>query len=219
MAKALDLDLGAKQFLNTFGQREFYGFVGFIDLCGFSARTAAKSPKEVHDTAMHFLEPVIVDIHRCDAFIDKTIGDEVMFVLPEFEDEAGVPAVLRIEKLLGSLRRTARSLGLDFQMKMGLAYGEMYLGNARDGTYAEWTSFGEPVHLAKRVQSSATKQEASPLFGRFAVLESDPRALAMYALVIHNIKVVLDDFLVVDLGTVQERGVSPAACSELILGP
>ena len=107
VTKALNLDRRADRFLETFGKREFYGFIGFIDLCGFSTHTAAMSPKEVHDFAIRFLEPVIVDVREGYAFVEKTMGDEVMFVLPEFDDDGGVPVIFRIEQLMGALGRTA----------------------------------------------------------------------------------------------------------------
>jgi hypothetical protein len=39
VTKALNLDRGADRFLETFGKREFYGFIGFIDLCVRGTKT------------------------------------------------------------------------------------------------------------------------------------------------------------------------------------
>lgn len=214
--KALDLNRVAQPFLQTYGKREFHGFVGFLDLCGFSARTATLPPRGIHDYAIKFLEKVVSDICDCEALVDKTIGDEVMFVLPDFEDDGGTPAYLRILRLLDSLRRTTRTLGAEYPMKLGLAFGEMYLGRVSTRDYAEWTAFGEPVHLAKRVQARTPRTDCL-FFGHFAVLTGDGRAERMYDYLLDSVRMLYPSFLIDDIGPVDERGVSTARCASLVL--
>ena len=101
--RSLEQNNNGETFVAAFGQRQIRGFVGFVDLVDFSTKVAGKSPSEISNYLRPFLSGVINAARRCGALIDKTIGDEVMFLIPEMSDDGGVPAVLSMGPLLGCL--------------------------------------------------------------------------------------------------------------------
>src|SRR5438445_487161 len=72
----------AEDFIDSFGKREFFAGICFIDMQGFSDLARDKSPSEVRALVAPFLESVVRAATVLKCFIDKTIGDEVMLVMP-----------------------------------------------------------------------------------------------------------------------------------------
>src|SRR5262245_38866542 len=68
----------------TFGQNEFDAAICFIDMVGFTERAKGRPPKEVCGIVTPFLLTVIATATQNKCFVDKTIGDEVMVVMPVF---------------------------------------------------------------------------------------------------------------------------------------
>ncbi len=110
--RALELTDSGAAFANAyFGQREIKGFVGFVDLIGFSTRVAGSSPSEISEYLKPFLVGITDKAVDAGALVDKTIGDEVMFVVPDMEADGGVPGIFDMSFLLGSLHDLQRTLG------------------------------------------------------------------------------------------------------------
>ena len=85
-AASAELNTDAPKLIESFGNREFSGIVGFIDMRGFSALARGKHPLEVKAIAAPFISAVCTVATAHDCFIDKTLGDEVMpGELPYFE--------------------------------------------------------------------------------------------------------------------------------------
>jgi class 3 adenylate cyclase len=150
--KALQLGDGGRELSDTFGHREFQGFVGFVDICGFSGRTSGKSAKEIAGYVRPFLDGVIREFHARHCAIDKTIGDEVMFVSRDYESV--LPACMSLDAL-------RRDLGEQYPLGVGLAHGEMYLDEVAPDTFPEWTVFGETVARASRLTKVAKENAQS----------------------------------------------------------
>ena len=171
--RSLEQNEKGATFVAAFGQRQIRGFVGFVDLVDFSTKVAGKSPSEISNYLRPFLSGVINAARRCGALIDKTIGDEVMFLIPEMSDDGGAPAVFSLGPLLDCLCQLRSDLNPHHAFRIGLSFGCLFVDRIEGEGYKEWTIVGEAVQLAKRLTSlSADLGEAHSL-GSFGVLERE----------------------------------------------
>jgi class 3 adenylate cyclase len=139
-----------EDFLASFGKKEFYAAVGFIDMHGFTDKSRGKSPSEVRSLVAPFLDAVIraATIKQC--FVDKTIGDEVMLVMPcGFGD--GEP-LSDLTWLVTDILARLRAAALETGFSAGFAFGMVLLDEIKAGNYSEWTVYGNCVSGAKRLQ-------------------------------------------------------------------
>ena len=143
--KGIELNDKGGLFADAYGKKEIRAFVGFIDLVGFSTRVAGLSPSQICDYLRPFLKGVIDETVNNGALVDKTIEDEVMFVLLDMEEDGGVPGVLSMGPILGGLHDLQRKLGADYQYRIGLAYGNQYVDHIEGKSYREWTVIEETV--------------------------------------------------------------------------
>ncbi len=88
--RALELNDKGNTFAAAYGRKEIKGFVGFVDLIGFSTKVTGSSASGMSEYLKPFLVGVIEKAVHCGALVDKTIGDEVMFVLPDMGTISGV---------------------------------------------------------------------------------------------------------------------------------
>jgi class 3 adenylate cyclase len=167
--KALELNRPAPDFSSTFGKDEVPAYVGFIDLKGFSTDVHGKRPCEVAAYLKPFLGRVIDILRGHGILIDKTIGDEIMFVLAETEEEQQLAEILTLGQAMGGLHDLAFELQGKYKYRIGLAYGHVSFFHI-DGTgYSEWTAVGEVVQLAKRLHSLKQLENPNPVCGAFAM--------------------------------------------------
>lgn len=171
--RSLEQNDNGETFVAAFGQRQIRGFVGFVDLVDFSTKVAGKSPSEISNYLRPFLFGVINAARRCGALIDKTIGDEVMFLIPEMSDDGGVPAVLSMGSLLGCLCQLRSDLNPHHVFRIGLSFGCLFVDRIEGEGYKEWTIVGEAVQLAKRLTASSTVLGEAHALGSFGVLERE----------------------------------------------
>ena len=144
----------------------------FADLRGFTTRSESLTPEQTsallrrfYASAEHVLFP--------EALIDKVIGDEVMalylpvFLVPDsppsdVDDDARrrVAAVM-----LGHARELLEHVGYgtaggpEFEVGIGLDFGEAFIGNIGDGGVHDFTAVGDVVNTASRLQSQAAGGE------------------------------------------------------------
>ena len=168
--KALELNDKGAAFAAAYGKKEIKAFVGFIDLVDFSTRVAGLSPSQICDYLRPFLTGVIKETIDCGALVDKTVGDEVMFILPDMEEDGGVPGILHMGPLLGGLYDLQCKLGAAYPYRIGLAYGIQYVDHIDGKSYREWTVVGETVNLAKRLHSLPNMELRDGFGGAFGVL-------------------------------------------------
>ena len=171
--RSLEQNEKGATFVAAFGQRQIRGFVGFVDLVDFSTKVAGKSPSEISNYLRPFLSGVINAARRCGALIDKTIGDEVMFLIPEMCDDGGVPSVLSMGSLFECLCQLRSDLNPHHAFRIGLSYGYLFVDRIEGQGYKEWTIVGEAVQLAKRLTASSTALEEAHALGSFGVLERE----------------------------------------------
>ena len=167
--KALELNTPTADFAPTFGKVELPAYIGFIDLAGFSSAVHGKRPTEIARYLKPFLSGIIGILRGRHILIDKTIGDEVMFVLPETEEEAQPPEVLLLGQAMGGLHDLAFELNGVYKYRIGLAYGQVSFFQIDASGYSEWTVVGEVVQLAKRLHSLRELENPNPVIGAFGM--------------------------------------------------
>ena len=133
-------------FIKEFGNKEIKGFVGFIDIVGFSERVKGYTPQKISEYLSPFLTSMINTVAHDSGLVDKTIGDEVMFILPDVNGAVNVSMM----KLVHYIFLRGQKLGSDYPLRLGLSYGSLYVDKV-NGEFSEWTIVGEAVHLAKRL--------------------------------------------------------------------
>lgn len=168
--KALELNVRGREFVDAFGQREIKGFVGFVDLAGFSERVKGWKNQEISEYLKRFLAGIGKIVFDQYGLVDKTIGDEIMFVLPDMEEDQGPPGILFMNYLLCGICKLQRELGTLYPFRFGLAYGYLYIDLVDINGYSEWTTVGEVVHLAKRLCNLPELATDFSIGGAFGVL-------------------------------------------------
>lgn len=165
LEEAIELNKGADKIRSTFGNQEFQAMTGFIDMREFSSRSKGQSPRGVRDIAAPFVETVVEIAGKHDSFIDKTIGDEVMIVMPSFGEDVVLsdvgltgttePFLLRLSDFLVDVMDllSVRVPGAVFTS--GFAIGHIILDEVGAGNYRELTAYGNSVNAAKRLQALA----------------------------------------------------------------
>lgn len=171
--KAFELNQQGIKFVDTFGKRRIKSFVGFIDLAGFSTHVQDKPPEAIAVYLKPFIEGVIDIVTSHYGMVDKTIGDEIMFVLPDPEEAGMFSANLLMGQMLGGLHDFAFSLGDNYQYRIGLSHGDVVIDRFDSDNYSEWTLFGETVHVAKRIMSLECVVRPSPIVGVFGLKVND----------------------------------------------
>jgi len=151
--KSLD---GNSDFLilqETFNKPTIPSYVGFIDLKGFSEYSHLKTGEEIYQFVNPFIEYILNTLKRENCYIDKTIGDEVMFIIPDGGEKTIIPAILTIEQILGSFAYDVRNKSCNYKFRIGISYGDLFFTQISNNRYKEWTVFGEAIHVAKRLMS------------------------------------------------------------------
>ena len=213
--RSLELN-GAKgsKFTGDFGRREINGFVGFIDLIGFTTRVVGLAPSKMSDYLRPFLGGVTGRALKCGALVDKTLGDEVMFTIPDTDEDGGSSAVLGLRLFLDLLDRLQRDLGDNYPFRIGVAYGAQFVDRIQGNGYSEWTLIGESVNLAKRLQS-LPGAEPKRFGGAFGALtkEATEEQFQNYLQQIAGSGGPLNYRIVADSGSL--KGISRAHCAIL----
>jgi Adenylate and Guanylate cyclase catalytic domain len=132
VTKSLDKNTTFETIESTKGKRIIPSYVGFIDLKGFSESSRGRKAEEIYDLIKPFLEAIISEATRFDCLIDKTIGDEVMFVVPCPTEGVMIPGIFTIGQFLGGLRILALASENNWNFRIGISVGELIhvkLGN------------------------------------------------------------------------------------------
>jgi len=160
--EAVELNKSGQAILSSFGNREFRAMVGFIDMRGFSKAASGKTPAQVRDIAAPFISAVVEVAARHECFVDKTIGDEVMVVMPWFDRDTVLSDVrmpdrqipeIDLSCLFSDLIKELRKCLPAARFSAGFAFGNLILDRVGSDEYAEWTVYGNCVNAAKRLQS------------------------------------------------------------------
>jgi len=167
--RALEGNVQATTFLKTFGNSDISAYIGFIDLAGFSTIVQGKSPREICAYLKPFLVNTINILTDRFAMIDKMIGDEIMFILPEIEENTNLHEILYLGQIMGGLHDLAYELRPNYTYRFGLSYGKVNVSLLKGKDYSEWSVIGEPVHVAKRLQGLDKLASPNPVCGAFGL--------------------------------------------------
>lgn len=167
--KALEGNVTSPDFLQTYGNANITAYVGFIDLAGYSSAVKGKSPKQIADYLRPFLVGTIDILYDRSALIDKMIGDEIMFVLPETEESTNPHQSLFIGQIMGALHDLAYELQPKYKYRIGLSYGKVNVFHLTGKGYSEWSIVGEPIHVAKRLHAVDQLSSPNPVCGAFGL--------------------------------------------------
>jgi class 3 adenylate cyclase len=157
-----ELNKNGEKIISSFGNREFRAMVGFVDMRGFSDLSQGKRPTEVREIVVPFISAVIEVARKHGCFIDKTIGDEVMIVMPWFEEDTVVSdaelphrkaPIFALATLFRDLIIKLKETVPSVRFSSGFTFGNLVLDRVGGDGYSEWTVYGNCVNAAKRLQS------------------------------------------------------------------
>lgn len=124
----------------------------FCDIVGFTSFVEAHAASEsVIDTLNSILRRVAGAVRRHDGSIDKFMGDSVMalFDAPAAALRAAVDMQGYAEDING-LRTRAGQQAL--QLRIGIHWGEVIIGNVGTQERLDWTAIGDVVNTASRIE-------------------------------------------------------------------
>ncbi|MEA3280349.1 MAG: adenylate/guanylate cyclase domain-containing protein [Thermodesulfobacteriota bacterium] len=137
----------------------------FADLRGFTRVCQEEAPMEIAELVNEFLTNMVNCIERHDGMVDKFIGDEIMaiFGAPLTNEFHVIKALLAAVDMIEShkiwllkrqnLKKPALPIGI------GLATGEVVVGNIGTSKRMEYTVLGHPVNLGARLCDLASAHE------------------------------------------------------------
>jgi len=167
--KNLEGNVNSPDFLQTYGNANVTAYIGFIDLAGYSSAVKGKSPQQIADYLRPFLVRTIDILYDKSALIDKMIGDEIMFVLPETEENNNPHQILFMGQIMGALHDLAYELQPKYKYRIGLSYGKVNVFHLTGKGYSEWSIVGEPIHVAKRLHTVDQLSSPNPVCGAFGL--------------------------------------------------
>jgi class 3 adenylate cyclase/nitrite reductase/ring-hydroxylating ferredoxin subunit len=147
----------------------------FSDIAGFTSLSESLSPYDV----MYLLNRYFVQageiIEQNDGYIDKFIGDGLMAIFGvDDQPDAPLHAVNAALQTLAAVDRLkpffASMYDIDFDIRIGLHYGEAVIGSLGSAGHERLTAIGDVVNVASRVEA-ANKDAGTRLLISDALLD------------------------------------------------
>lgn len=155
----------------------------FADVRGYTRLTEGLSPEEVPELMNRFYETASSALLRSDALLGQIEGDNVMALfLPGFAGhrykERAVEAGCAVVRAVGP------GSELGFEIGIGIASGEEFVGNVGGGGYKDFTALGDVTNTAARLTAKAASSEvlideATYQAVADAFREAEPRTLEL----------------------------------------
>ena len=147
----------------------------FLDMRGFTARTAGQLPYDVVFLLNRFFDAIVPAITEAGGTVDKYLGDGLLAVFETGEEAASARAALEAaagigERLEDFNKELARENAPEVRIGIGLHVGEIVLGEIGAGN-APRTIIGNAVNTASRLEAQ-TKELGVPLLVTRALLRS-----------------------------------------------
>ena len=133
----------------------------FTDLAGFTSLSEKMESEEVVSMLNEYFREMMPAISETKGIVDKYMGDAIMviFGLPfERPDDAknAVKCALEMLKRLEKRKKAAHPGVFEkLNMRIGINYGQMTVGNIGTESKQQFTVIGDQVNLAARLESNA----------------------------------------------------------------
>jgi len=140
--------------------------VMFCDLRGFTGTSEGMTPQGLVKVMNRYFSTMSAPIREHEGIIDKYIGDAIMaYWGPPFTDDAAQArlaslAALKMLELVPQLRTElpellgVRSLPNSFDLRIGIAIGEVLVGSIGSELMMNYTVMGDTVNLASRLEGA-----------------------------------------------------------------
>jgi adenylate cyclase len=138
----------------------------FCDVKGFSSTSEGMTPQGLVKVMNRYFSTMSAPIRRHEGIIDKYIGDAIMaYWGPPFTDDAGQArlaslAALEMLECVPQLRAElpellgVRTLPNNFDIRIGIATGEVLVGSIGSELMMSYTVMGDTVNLASRLEGA-----------------------------------------------------------------
>ncbi|MEM8732334.1 MAG: adenylate/guanylate cyclase domain-containing protein [Pseudomonadota bacterium] len=159
----------------------------FLDIRGFTARTAGQYPYDVVFLLNRFFDAVVPQITGNHGTVDKYLGDGLLAIFDEKTPEASarkaIQACAGIGSALATFNTTLKSEGIaPIDIGMGLHLGDLVLGEIGAADHAPRTIIGDTVNAASRLEGE-TKTMKVELLVSGSVLEAAGHDIAFLPMV------------------------------------
>jgi len=129
----------------------------FSDIRGFTTLSEKHTPQEVVELLNHYFTLQVAVVFRHGGTLDKFIGDAIMAVWgAPLEDpdhaEHAVRCALEMADTLDTFKAGVGALGADFDVGIGIHSGPAVVGLIGSDQRREYTSIGDTVNLASRIE-------------------------------------------------------------------
>lgn len=147
--------LSQKVDLTVGGERKSLTIL-FADIKGFTDFSDTHGPEEVLNFLKAFFSEMNKVIIERNGIIDKLLGDGILAFFGDFTDSdthasLAVRAAIEMQKRIPDLQK---SLGFDFQIRIGVHTGPVDVGNIGSREHLDYTVIGRNVNLAQRLEAN-----------------------------------------------------------------
>jgi adenylate cyclase len=185
---------GGRQRSHASQGRERRLAVLFLDMRGFTSRTAGQLPYDVLFLLNRFFDAIVPPILRAGGTVDKYLGDGLLAVFDLSDAKASAQAALRAADWIGTaLEAFNQNLALEggerVRIGIGLHLGNLVLGEIGAAGHAPRTIIGDTVNVASRLEA-ATKDHGVGLLVSGDLLHAagvDPDRFEMVTLTLRGV--------------------------------
>ncbi|NLI75832.1 MAG: HAMP domain-containing protein [Candidatus Riflebacteria bacterium] len=143
----------------------------FSGIRRFSAFAERHQPDEVIDSLNRFFDTMVEAVARSGGIVDKFMGDRLMGVFLPAPGQRWPPevravfAAFEMQRALGDFNLRQAALGLEeFQTGLGVNAGPVVIGQVGSTSRLEFTTLGETVNLAARLENDSRNAAAAGVF-------------------------------------------------------
>lgn len=148
--------------------------VMFLDIRGFTARTADLLPYDVVFLLNRFFDAIVPEITKAGGTVDKYMGDGLLALFetgsPESSARAALRAATDIGRELAAFNDTLKSEGEPpVRIGIGLHLGEVVLGEIGAADHAPRTLIGATVNATSRLEAKTKELGVELLISRILI--------------------------------------------------